>query len=216
VGDAPGAPPLGVCILFTHGLRGDLAVLPRLFTRMRALAAEAAEAGLHVVRFDLGAACSPAAWHCTLTGGRSMWVALDGMGYHAAVGDSEEPERARSAMGELVQLALVWPGHAYSDGLLTAFVGERPADDARLAVRLAPSAETRIEDDLLLLAPPPAGTVGVVWVDAERRIVHAGHSAPAATAAPDPTIAGVVDFIEREARYKAKKAAERGEQPGGL
>lgn len=68
-------------ILYTAKIRGDLTLLPRLYTFLQKLKAEAQHP---VLLLDLGESCVDDVWHCAATGGRSTLVVLDGMGYHAA------------------------------------------------------------------------------------------------------------------------------------
>ena len=72
---------LSLNLLYTANLRGDIALLPRLFTCLQRLKASLEGTTLML---DLGGACADEAWHCRDTGGRSMYIVLDGMGYHAA------------------------------------------------------------------------------------------------------------------------------------
>jgi hypothetical protein len=80
--EGPLTPPAALTVLYTARLRGEIERLPWLYTFLRDLRARAE--GAAVLLLDLGDSCAPGVWHCEVTGGRSMWVALDGMGYHAA------------------------------------------------------------------------------------------------------------------------------------
>ncbi len=104
-------------ILYTYGLRGDLDVLPKLYSFLRQLQAhyreevvpvcslDPAQAPGRVLLLDLGDSCAAEVWHCEVTGGRSTLVVLDGMGYDAARVDEAAVKRAK--LGGGVRIALV-------------------------------------------------------------------------------------------------------------
>jgi hypothetical protein len=105
-------------LLYTHGLRGDLEALPKLYSFLRQLKAyytseevvqvcalDPAETPGRVLLLDLGENCAPDVWHCAVSGGRSTLVVLDGMGYDAARTENAPEKEAK--MGEGVRLALV-------------------------------------------------------------------------------------------------------------
>ncbi len=69
-----------VTLLYTAALGGQLDLLPRLFTRIRA---ERAATSSQVLLVDLGRSCLPDTWFCQATDGRGMLVAMDAMGYDA-------------------------------------------------------------------------------------------------------------------------------------
>jgi hypothetical protein len=85
-------------VFYTHRLRGNLALLPRLFTFLRQLRGEHA-AGMRALLIDLGESCAPDVFPCDVTGGRSTLIALDAMGYDAANVSKElaEAERVKLA-----------------------------------------------------------------------------------------------------------------------
>ena len=60
--------------LYTSHLRGDLDLLPRLYTFLAGLQRRRAGRTLKV---DAGYACDVSAWHCAQTGGRSALLVLD-------------------------------------------------------------------------------------------------------------------------------------------
>lgn len=187
-------------ILYTHNIRGDLDLLPRLYTFIRQVRGEFA-AG-HVYLVDLGASCDPAVWPCGVTQGRSTLIVLDGMGYHAAnvTGVLNPPSRAR--LVEQVSMALVDAAHPHTaqDVIFTA--QKSASGEASLQVILTP-ATAALDSDTLTLAALDAGQVGVTRLEAGK-LHHAIHTMPAGTR-PDPTISGAVDFVRAEARYFEKK-----------
>lgn len=196
-------------LLYTHQLHGELALLPRLFTRLRERRAAARG---RVLVFDLGESCAPDVWHCEVTGGRSTLVALDGMGYDAARLDALVMHGAREKMGEFVQLALVDPVTPFVTGDLCAFTDFYPEQQATaitLKIRLDADETTQVNGGLLTLMSVPGGTIGEVRLLHGEGGWHIEEQASfiSSDALPDPTIAGVVDFITSEARYTQTRRA---------
>lgn len=184
-------------VLYTADLRGNLDLLPRLYSLLKRLRAEfSAE---RVVLLDLGNACDSDVWHCAVTGGRSMLIALDGMGYDAAsvTGILTSESRAKIAdMGEIVRLEL----HDF----------EQPYRCDTLRVTMQAAVRTSLEADLLSLAAVKTGEVGVAHLTQRGSDWHLetfGVYALTPGTLPDPTIAGMVEFITAEARYAQKKRA---------
>lgn len=205
-------------LLYTANLRGDIELLPRLHTFIRQLKAmpldDENEVMLCMVEpvqtryllLDLGKACDPAAWHCAATDGRSMLIALDAMGYHAANIDgmlsAESRERLR---GNLMSMALVDAENTCRDGDVGVVVS-RGGFETRpyLQIELSPSTTMHLDSQCLHLAEVQAGQVGQAVVSLAGGIPELlfanVHELPASTL-PDPTIAGTVDFILGEARF---------------
>lgn len=209
-------------VFYTGDLRGDLAVLPRIQTFLRQLRAlygedavrvcadDPAPPGGRFLLLDIGDSCAPDVWHCDASGGRSMPVALDGMGYHAVNVSGFFAPDAREKIGASVQIALVDDDHpANVDGIwLTTGTASSSNRSAGLHIRLTPAESTRLEGSTLSLARVGGQQIGVAkltpiagaWV----LTAHDVHDLPA-RALPDPTIAGVVDFVKSEARYAQKR-----------
>lgn len=191
-------------VLYTCGLRGDLALLPRLSTRLKALRAEVGR----VVLLDLGESCADSVWHCEVTGGRSMLIGLDALGYAAANTQSLKPEaRARLEADENRALALVDDAHPWEGDLFTAFTGSPTAEHERLLISLEPSDVTRLEENVLRLARVQAGQLGAVHLSLNSPVLESSavhHVLPGTL--PDPTITAAIDFIEHEARYFVRKS----------
>ena len=166
------AKPLSLRLIYTSNLRGDISSLPRLFTfiqrHLRAL-------GPGALLLDLGNCCADEAWHCRATGGRSMLIALDGMGYHAANVTDALDARERLKLARGVTMALVDQDHAWryhvpprSDPSLV--VTARPCkSDARLQIDMRPADRMRIAGNVLFLRDVRAGQIGSVSVDLLRR-----------------------------------------------
>ena len=198
--------PLSLTLLYTSNLRGDIRLLPRLYTFIQRLKPARRQG---VLLFDLGQACADEVWHCRLTQGRSMLIALDGMGFHAAnvAGADVRQVEAQMTMG-LVDACRDWFYHIppVIDRSITATVG--PVDSAaRLQICLSAADETRIQGKVLYLGDVGGGQVGLVRVDlhsAPRIIVSGVHDMPSGTL-PNPSLAATVEFVESEARYLQKK-----------
>ncbi len=203
--------PLSLTLLYTGQIAGDLALLPRLYTFIQQLKAAAHPPA---PLLDLGGSCADDVPHCRETGGRSTLIALDGMGYHAAnVAGLLVPEQ-RERLAQQVTLGLVneerdWLFQSPTAGAGSISATLRPRDDtARLQILLKPAECTRIVAKALFLEAVDAGQVGVAVVDlrGEPALISARiHQMPAATP-PNASIAGLVDFVEAEARYFARQA----------
>ena len=202
--------PLSLTLLYTSNLGGDLHLLPRLYAFIQSLKPARRQGALLL---DLGHACADEVWHCRLTQGRSMLIALDGMGCHAAnVAGALDPISRRKIEAQIT-MALVDDSQDWhyqippvSDRSIIAAV--RPQDqDARLQICLSPADETAVQGNVLYLGDVRAGQVGLVRLDL--------HSAPRITASrihdlppdtpPNPSLAAAVEFVESEARYLQKK-----------
>ncbi len=228
--------PLSLSLHYSANLRGDLAMLPQLFTFIQRLKANTAPGSLLL---DLGNACDEAVWHCRQTAGRSMLIALDGMGYHAANVEGALEAQVRKQVEELVSMALVdrdndWRYRAagFGESSNASNVDNDSSEDSqdsqdieislrarpsampvRLQIRLAPAERTRIDGNTLSLQTVRAGQVGAARVafdelrHAPRLIDSAIHNLPPQTP-PNPSIAGVIEFVASEARLFHKKQSQ--------
>lgn len=199
--------PLNLTLLYTGGIAGDLALLPRLHTFLQRMKSGAR----HCLLLDLGGACSDAVWHCQDTGGRSTLIVLDGMGYHAANVDRALSADVREKLAAQVTMAPVNKQHHWRYNVVSAMdvviATEPVARDACLQVMLAPAQSTRLEGRLVRLQAVERGQVGkaVVNLRGEPALVSACiHPVPADTP-PNPSIAGAVDFVLSEARYYRRR-----------
>ena len=207
--------PLSISLLYTANIRGDLALLPRLFTFLQRLKPAA---DMNTLLLDLGESCADSAWHCRATGGRSALIVLDGMGYHAAnVAGILEPENRRKLAAQ-VTMGLVDVGRAWTyrappgrDLSIQATL-EPDGPSARLQILMRPGACTRVDGNVLRLQALSAGQIGQarVTLDAPARVDFAAvHDLPPETP-PNPSIAGAVEFVESEARLLRKKMSGGG------
>lgn len=203
-------------ILYTANIRGELDLLPRLYTFIKELRSRGNLSGRppfdradhnRFLLLDLGHSCAPEVWHCSVTGGRSALLVLDAMGFHAARTDLDAASRER-LRGNLLGLALLDDEHPRqeNDILITAHGrGEPPVRPCTLHIVLAPANETRLDGRTLLLAGVEQGQIGVAQVSDEPALLHhAVHDLPAAVL-PDPTITAAVDFVLSEARQAQRK-----------
>jgi hypothetical protein len=224
---------VSLSIFYTANIRGDLALLPPLYTFLKSLREDLARFApedegevmlcavqpppARILLLDLGDSCAPDVWHCAATGGRSTLIALDAMGYHAAnvTGLLSVESRARLA-DNLMEMALVDAEHPWEDGNLifsTVPSYVRPSADVlagltRLHISLAADTTTRLVGHLLYLAQVEAGQIGTAYIggtDSEPQLLADAIFDLPANTPPDPTISGTVDFVTNEARFFARK-----------
>jgi len=206
---------LSYTLIYTGALHGDLDLLPRLYTFLRALRAE--YGADRTLTFDIGEACVPNSWHCEVTGGRSMPIALDGMGFDAVNVSAMFSDEARAKINESVRIALVDDDHPYEADDLRLETAPSDVTDLRLHVRLIPAADTALDaaldSNVLHLRGVSAGEIGIVTVRRERgtwTLISAAVYAMPPNTRPDPTIAAVVEFVVSEAKYAQKRKEQKG------
>lgn len=206
-------------ILYTGNLRGDLELLPRLFTFLRQLRAQAQrfedEADVNVCALqppvrrvllvDAGNSCSGDVWHCALTGGRSTIMVLDAMGYDAVqVSGALTPDASERLKGA-VQLTLVDADGGLTLPDLRVTAAPEPGYSG-LQLVLQARDDALLDGRLLYPARLAAGEVGILHIAAGPPKLSAHHRFTlTASMPPDPTIAGTVDFVLSEARYLQKR-----------
>ncbi len=201
-------------ILYTYGLRGDLDVLPRLYNLIRQLRALNSAEGVKVCEdepapligrillLDLGESCAADVWHCEVSGGLSMPLAFDGMGYHAAnVSGSLAPD-ARQKVSESTQIKLIDADHAAEVDGVYLTLGDPHPD--LLTILMRPAEFAGVDGNVLLLPAVAARQVGEARLRGRMLTSHRVYDLPAA-ALPDPTITAVVDLVKSEARYRQKR-----------
>ena len=206
-----------VAVLYTHNLNGRLETLPKLYTFLRELKTPYSSGELGetaVILLDLGKTCSPDVWHCDVTDNRSMLIALDGMGYTAANVQDTLTTESRVKLEEQVTLALVDDAHPYMYISKIAIETQQggffmPSTQPDLSINLTPQEKTDLSDNRLVLAKLDGIQIGVAVVSGSPyKLTHTSvHDLPKDTN-PDPTIAGVVDFIISEARYFKKRKSD--------
>lgn len=203
-------------------MRGDLELLPKLYSFIRQLKAyysseavvqvcslDPAQAPGRVLLLDLGESCALDVWHCDVSDGRSTLVVLDGMGYDAArVADAAAK---RDQMGGGIGIALVDADnpHAIDDVWLTADPRSGESHSG-LQIVLSPADETQLDGNVLSLAAVERGQVGaaqLTQISGRWSLTSSDiHDLPRRTL-PDPTIAASVEFVLSEARYAQQRKA---------
>ncbi|MBN2304370.1 MAG: hypothetical protein JXQ72_07845 [Anaerolineae bacterium] len=202
--------------LYTANLKGDLHLLPRLFTLIQQERRSAHEANSLALLLDLGDTCALDSWVCPATQGRAPFLVLDAMGYDMAlIGAGEQvsipPDSLRRLLDTIMMRVALWnrPGHFTKRGI-TFHLASGTAD--------FPAAEPGIRIDRTTTALPGANATPPVLGDVAR-----GHLARVTmawpdwtvqdarllplpeTTSPDPTIAAVVELVENEARHYAQQ-----------
>jgi hypothetical protein len=205
-------------LLYTHNLRGDLSLLPRLHTFIKQLKALEVDDEDDVmlclvqpqtrrfVLIDLGGSCAPDVWHCAVTGGRSMLMVLDAMGY-AAVSAADLTPDARAKLADSAQMGLIDAAHRWeSDGVIAATT--RQPDPGAFQIVLQPGDNLRLDGRIVYPRGLNAGQVGVAHfsfvLGQPYLIAESVFTMPPGTA-PDATIAGMVDFVTSEARHYQRR-----------
>ncbi len=193
-------------LLYTAGIRGDLALLPRLHTFIKALRGDVPEGETGPLLFDLGESCAPDVWPCGVTGGRAAIIVLDAMGYHAIYAGAYLTDAGREKLAaNYLNAALV----DQTTGFARDGVALGPAN-APIRVPLTPAPQPTLRDGVLTLAPERAGQVGEALVEGGALTRAAVHPLLPNTL-PDATITGAVEFVEDEARYFEKRQREKAE-----
>lgn len=201
-----------ITLLYTHNLHGDIDLLPRLYSFLRRLRGDA-----HTLLLDLGGACTPDAWHCDITEGRSMLLVLDSMGY-TAMNAADLSTEAYEKLARHISATLVTEDRPHVRGDLL-FALEPTEGDGHLCVVMAPTSTITLQSGgvntpghTLYLAGLRAGQVGMVRLalrDGETPALRAFEVREMPVDSfPDPTIAGVVDFVLDEARYYGKRRSD--------
>jgi hypothetical protein len=202
----------GLNFLYTSHLRGNLDLMPRLYTYLTTLQRQYAG---RTLKLDAGFACDASAWHCQQTGGRSTLLVLDAMGYTAAnTHDFLTDEGRERLSANLMSMAALGAGDVWiQDGIAITTSDEAPPGDYELHIALYAGERTYLDGRTLHLAAVQPRQVGVVQIGpAENNGRLSIHEHKVMTMAaytlPDPTIAATVDFVLSEARYYGRGSAE--------
>lgn len=194
-------------LLYTVHLNGALERLPRLYTFLKHLRHQT-EAE-QTLLLDLGGSCNSESWHCAATGGRSMLIVLDAMGYAAvnAVGlSSESREKLRANFLAMALVDDLYPHLSGSICLRTA--PDSSLAPAALEIDLRPVSQTHFDGRELRLGLVRGDQVGAVELRLAGGIptleaFHI-HDLPPAML-PDPTISAAVDLVLAEARLHQRR-----------
>lgn len=208
-------------IFYTANLSGRLELLPRLYTFIRNLKSLPVEDEAsvmlcavqpvmeRVLLLDLGNSCDAEVWHCKETEGRSMLIGLDAMGYQAAHITSTLTEEARTRLRQnLMGMALVDADHPWEADDIVCSSRGLTGCKSYLNIVLSPANATLLDGNRLQLAAVRAGQLGMAQIinHGGRPVLQAqGQLDLPASATPDPTIAGTVEFILSEAQYHARR-----------
>lgn len=192
-------------LLYTANLRGNMPLLPRLYTYLRRLQQQASG---HTLLLDTGNACDASSWHCQLTGGRSALLVMDAMGYQAVnvSGFLTAAGRAKLAENRMGMAPLAAGDVWEQDGVLITIEDQAVPQPHQLHVVLSSAAQTVMTHHQLQLAEIEGGQVGIVQIDSagdngRLTITSAEVRTMPASTLPDPTITATVDFVLSEARY---------------
>lgn len=190
-------------LVYTHNLHGSMDLLPRLYTFLDTLRQETPASRFLLI--DAGESCAGGVWHCAATGGRSMLLVFDAMGYHAASANHLSAQDRQKLQANLMQMGLVGSAHEWrADGLRVTYDA---GQEDRLTIILPAAQQTTLHGSRLSLAALDTGQVGSVVVEmsapprcTQQRILPIPPGAP-----PNPTIAGTVEFVLGEARHFQRK-----------
>lgn len=215
-------------VLYTVSLRGQLTMLPRLYSLIRRERESLQTPGL---LFDLGESCTPDVWLCEASAGRAMLVAMDSMGYDAFHLGAHEPLAGDPlTLGKLRDTMLtpvltpdrplaLSKGDAaervFNISVISGEMSAPPTDRVfDLSIRLEHGAEqvSASSNQVLLVDQwtAPSLMLGrldlIVSETAPRVIISAHQRQPVPPDFPaDPTISSVIEFVESEARYVTRK-----------
>jgi hypothetical protein len=229
----PGEEPVSVSLLYTARLGGDLALLPRLMTRIQQVRFRSAALNFLV---DLGRACLPETWICTATNGLGMLVAMDGMSYDAFHIGPQDALYARPQevmkLRETIATPLAagpWVATASRRGIILAFGATadfHAPQPATLHVILRqtdrPSTALETRDNRLYLMldaggdrqVPLLGRLDLMLMQnvRESRIMDQHELDIPTDLAPEPSITSVIEFVESEARrFENRETGRKGE-----
>lgn len=198
-----------VTVLYTANIRGDLSLLPRLFTLIQ----EHRQAqDSPVFLLDVGDTCTPDAWVCRATQGRAPFLVLDSMGYDAAViGGREQipipPPALRQLVGDMIMPVIIWDrAKSLTKRGVTLFVAPGSAEPTGLepVIRIDRTTDALPQpgDPSPVLGDVPHAHLARVdmhwpaWAVKTASIWALPPQTPI-----DPTIAAVVELVEAEARH---------------
>ena len=196
-------------ILYTQNIRGDLQLLPRLYTFLQNLKRQYAPDALLL---DTGNACTNDVWHCEVTKGRSTVTVMDAMGYHAVnvadfMGDSERDSLAGSLSTGLISKRHMWRYFVPPVRDEDIVIAGQATPAIKLCIVAAPAEKNLLENRMLHLKSVNKGEVGLLKVDMrEMTILEETVSGMPEKMKPDATIAASVELIEEEARFTQKRS----------
>lgn len=197
-----------VTLLYTANIRGKLDLLPRLFTLIQR---EQQQATGPVFLLDLGDTCTPDAWICRATEGRAPFLALDGMGYDAAlIGAREQvpipPASLQRLSDSMIMSVIIWQREktlTKREITLTVAPGMPPPDQPGvIQIDRSTDAQPAVGTTQPVLGDVAQGHLARVdlnwpdWTVTANRVIAITDATPA-----DPTITAVVELVETEAHH---------------
>ena len=226
----PTSADLRVTVLYTVSLRGELRLLPYLFSHIKQQRATATGITLLV---DLGETCRMDWPICRLTEGRALLVAMDGMGYDAFCLSPGEPLLTdtvyQSRLRNTVVGAVLAPGEIRTftkkiaeEQYLQIRIGGGadpfpPAPDAALTVQLQrgqPLASRVLDPHTVLIEDmredkiPALGRVDLRINSGQVELSDARRLPIPAGIMPDPSISSVIEFVESEVQLAARNKGQ--------
>jgi hypothetical protein len=221
---------LRVTVLYSVSLRGELRLLPYLFSHIKQQRATVEGITLLV---DLGETCRMDWPICRLTEGRALLVAMDGMGYDAFYLSPGEPlltdEVYQSRLRNTVVGAVLAPGETHT---LTKKIAEEqymqirigggadplpPAPEVGFTIQLerGQSLASRIlEKNTILIEDkredkiPALGRVDLQIKSGQVELVDMRRLPIPAGIMPDPSISSVIEFVESEVQLAARNKGQ--------
>jgi hypothetical protein len=217
-----------VTLLYTAALAGRLALLPQLLTRIHQ--ERAAIDGIPLL-VDLGRSCASDVWICEATGGRGMLVAMDAMGYDAFHIGPEDMLYTQPALVQQLRTVIQTPLAAgpwkavvqRSERVFVFAATDNVADQAAdlvVTLRLSSTPQVKLGwreshrtlffDPGWFSSEPLLGRLDLVLLPEPPYIemLNQAQLALPPDLRPDPTMTGVVEFVQSEARYAERKRGQ--------
>jgi hypothetical protein len=221
-------------LIYTAALAGQLELLPRLFTRIEQ---ERAAVNGPVILIDLGQACRAETWICEATQGRGMLVAMDAMGYDAFHIGPRDALYTRPELVEQIRQIILTPLAAgpwmapvnrgklklllvnalnltqiaaAQDAQVDLIVGLRLGDSAQIEASWRDPHRLLLLDGGLIESGPLLGRLDITLVPEPPYIGIMNQAALLLSPdlIPNPTITGVVEFVQSEAYYAERKRGQ--------
>jgi hypothetical protein len=222
---------LPITVFYTVSLRGELRLLPYLFSHIKQQRAAVSEQGGISLLVDLGESCRMDWPICRLTEGRALLVAMDAMGYDAFHLSVDEPlltdEVMQTRLRNTVLSAVLVAGESKivtkkiaDEQYLKVRIGGgdvslEPTPEAALTLQLQrglPLASRLLEDHTVLIEDqrqdriPPLGRVDLRLDrgSGALQLLEVQRLPIPAGIMPEPSITSIVEFVESEVQLAAR------------